>query len=555
VKAQQPTLLNLLGVAQIMPDVTPRNAPQTDTPSVFDMIFQSFMAETKAAPMADMPSAESATFDQATSAFAVQPEMQPIDEPIDGLTIEMPLPAAQGVTEAFAASPIKSPRILEVTTTALPQGSFSVTATTIENGVVTFDLTSGNAGQSLQVSVPLETIDTHLEGSMNRSHHSIGSFATIRDGIDIEQLLARVNVTSVDISTTPRADATQSIIAINANQQGKAISLFAIPHPAEIVVQALPVAQVLLQPIVATPQQRAKSSGPEASIETVTVRFVPTGDLSGESSLIVDSDRIDVIADPDLDSDRGMTATTKSLYSVPKTNSNIEKSAIESQWGQQLQADTANINEIPTTNNVPTDNATLGEPSNSPVASALRGGSIHQTETAGMQVNHLPHSALTKNFTVSDFGTQLSPKVQASFTLPKDLEAMTLHAGKTNSVTLQLNPEHLGTARVHLTVQDDVVSARVVVESHHAKAVVEGSLNELLTQFERANIRVEQIQIAVSGEWQNSEHNRRQFWHAPRSSARLTKDSGDVSDSITAAVEKLFAPKQTPAFAGLNILA
>jgi flagellar hook-length control protein FliK len=572
VNATQPTLLNLLGMAPVAPETITGKPDESGTLGVFDMIFQSFMAEPISAPLANMPNPELAIIDQPSNELPAIDGMLPIGEPAYDLATDsdgvnffgqanaLSLATAQNINSKLAVAQTKSPRILEAMTTSLPQGTYNISATTIEDGIVTFNLKAESTGQSLQVSIPLESIDTQLESAVNRTQNTNNNFATIRDGIDIEQLLTRANVTKIEISSEPNTttqnlagskagvDATQSVMAITANQQGKMILLFAAPRSAEIVAQTLPnVSQIISR-------QNAKHATSQTAIETMQAGVAPTMVQSKAQSPILDSTIIDEPIVSSVDSEETAILVVRPENVRGRSDATNLKTPFQNQWSHEIQIDSPDGGEVSSKNIVMAEDSSLGIATNSrtqPVAP----NSLSQNGSVGTHTTHLPGSTFAKLSPNSEFATHSATEVTAGFTLPKEIEAMTLQTGQTKTVMLQLNPEHLGTARVHLTVQDDIVSARVVVDSHHAKAMVEGSLNELLTQFERANIRVEQIQVAVSGEWQNSEHNRRQFWHAPKPSAKFIKDSDDASDSITSAVAKLFTPKQTPAFAGLNILA
>jgi len=570
VNAQMPTLLNLLGMAPIAPEGQIGKTIESNDSGAFDLIFQAFMASPVQPNPVNMQTSNIVMVDE-TSTGSVGNTIAPANEELRSVnqgTTENPEMTDPAVltnvlslrTSPFATNIVATgaknnpviatymapPKMIEAMTTSLPQGTFSVKATTIENGIATFDLASGSDGQSLRVSIPLESIDTQIDSNLqHRGTRSFSGISTNQDGVDIEQLINRAIVTSLTIESpsgsrkAPDADSklavekTQNVIAITTTQQGKTLQLFATPRPAEIVAQV----QIVAVPTIS--QNIVRRTEPRVTQKLMQTPSVSLHELAGGNSPVHD-------------------ITVTSEKTVEPQNKMTAKLTVTNQWSQQYQMESADLNATDSPVQPLSDNTTQlkvsGDVTDESPLSSLLGGTSHQTEAASLGATHITSSTVAKEQANSVGSAPSEQEVSAPLTLPKDLDMTTVQPGGAKSVTLQLNPEHLGTARVHLTVQDDMVSARVVVNSHHAKAIVEGSLNDLLRQFERANIRVEQIHVAVSGEWQNSEHNRRQFYQAPRPASRFIKDD-DGNESITDTVAKLFAPKQSPAFAGLNILA
>lgn len=84
------------------------------------------------------------------------------------------------------------------------------------------------------------------------------------------------------------------------------------------------------------------------------------------------------------------------------------------------------------------------------------------------------------------------------FTLPDNVKSG-LKPG-VQTVMLRIEPEHLGPAKLSLTMYNDKLCARLVVNSALAKVAVEASLHHLVEQLSRANIEIDHIQVAVGGE-------------------------------------------------------
>ncbi len=81
-------------------------------------------------------------------------------------------------------------------------------------------------------------------------------------------------------------------------------------------------------------------------------------------------------------------------------------------------------------------------------------------------------------------------------TLPEGAEQTLKQDGKT--VLIRIEPEHLGPARLKLSLANDVVTARVTVESPQAKATLEQSLNDLQQQLNRAGVKVDSLDINLA---------------------------------------------------------
>ncbi|HKK19946.1 MAG TPA: flagellar hook-length control protein FliK [candidate division Zixibacteria bacterium] len=90
------------------------------------------------------------------------------------------------------------------------------------------------------------------------------------------------------------------------------------------------------------------------------------------------------------------------------------------------------------------------------------------------------------------------PLQPVRFVLPEDIKSALKPVGR--EVTLHIEPEHLGPARLSLSLHDDGLSARLVVNTTNAKTTLEGSLDKLMAQLAKADIKVQQIQVTVSGE-------------------------------------------------------
>lgn len=123
---------------------------------------------------------------------------------------------------------------------------------------------------------------------------------------------------------------------------------------------------------------------------------------------------------------------------------------------------------------------------------------------------------------------------------------------------LRIHPAHLGPARLSLMMRKDQLSARVVVESAAAKQVVEHSMDKLIEQLQRADIKVESVQVMTSQQQQGQDSfGRHSHWtHHHQQHNRFSRSlSGgeQPSGSDTHAMSHLAA--QYVGSGGVNLLA
>lgn len=68
----------------------------------------------------------------------------------------------------------------------------------------------------------------------------------------------------------------------------------------------------------------------------------------------------------------------------------------------------------------------------------------------------------------------------------------------TNSLQMQLYPEHLGKLSIEISEKSGVMSAQLIVESEDAKQALVSSMNELKDVFQEQNLKVADIEVSVA---------------------------------------------------------
>ncbi len=106
------------------------------------------------------------------------------------------------------------------------------------------------------------------------------------------------------------------------------------------------------------------------------------------------------------------------------------------------------------------------------------------------------------------------PTRTVRFSLPDNLQAKLQPNGQ--SIFIKIDPEHLGPARLSLTISHDKLRARVTVETVEVKALVERSLERLVQQLTKAGIEIDKIEVALDGRQAGEEmFDRRRQWRRP----------------------------------------
>jgi hypothetical protein len=141
---------------------------------------------------------------------------------------------------------------------------------------------------------------------------------------------------------------------------------------------------------------------------------------------------------------------------------------------------------------------------------------------------------------------------QVRFIFPAEPENTAVRNGHT--VTIKMEPEHLGTVRMTVTSIHDTITARLVVESGTAKTALESNLNNLVEHLDRQGIKVDAFQVSVSGGQVGERFAQREFpktWRREPKSSRIM----DKFKAIPEAVENLSRQRQYISATGVNCLA
>jgi flagellar hook-length control protein FliK len=108
--------------------------------------------------------------------------------------------------------------------------------------------------------------------------------------------------------------------------------------------------------------------------------------------------------------------------------------------------------------------------------------------------------------------------------VPKDLSE--LLTGSHKSVSLKLDPQYLGPARLSLVMHGDALTAKITVETQQAKAALDHSMNQLNDQLAQAGVKVDLINVNVRGGGaDNQSFRQQQDWLAHSRPHMVTNES------------------------------
>lgn len=119
-------------------------------------------------------------------------------------------------------------------------------------------------------------------------------------------------------------------------------------------------------------------------------------------------------------------------------------------------------------------------------------------ERAGMtNENFATQSPFDNKLASSISGVEHKTTPTVKMTLPDMIQKPFSAGGQT--VMIKIEPEHLGPARLNLVMRNQVLTARVVVDTPLARMAVLNSLDQLTDQLSRAGVDVERIDVTLSG--------------------------------------------------------
>lgn len=182
------------------------------------------------------------------------------------------------------------------------------------------------------------------------------------------------------------------------------------------------------------------------------------------------------------------------------------------------------------------------------------GKSNNFVETAKLENTQNIFNINNTEMTEGDF-SKAAKNQQVRFILPENINSSLKPNGQ--SVMLKINPDHLGPARLNLSMVNNKLKARVIVNTPAAKAILENSVDRLVEQLAKVDIKVDLIDISLSGEGLGDEMaNSHNHWPHKMISKNLkinnNLDNNNLKESVLPLINKSSGYLNT---GGVNLLA
>lgn len=144
------------------------------------------------------------------------------------------------------------------------------------------------------------------------------------------------------------------------------------------------------------------------------------------------------------------------------------------------------------------------------------------------------------------------------FELPENI--LTTLKPNGQSISIKINPEHLGPARLSLVMRQNKLSARLIVTSMAARNAIENSVDRLVEQLAKANIEVDKIEVTLANSNNHDAHDglfqRQSQWsNARHSLMSRNHETFDLNERMSAPTIPDSPTRMYVGASGVNVLA
>lgn len=168
----------------------------------------------------------------------------------------------------------------------------------------------------------------------------------------------------------------------------------------------------------------------------------------------------------------------------------------------------------------------------------------------------IPTTNVTIDRNLESITTGVDRKLAATvkMTLPELIQKPFSPNGQT--IMIRIEPAHLGPARLNLSLRDQILTARVIVDTPMARMAILNSLEQLTNQLSRAGIEVDRIEVALSGDGAREQFlDRRSAWSHARKMRRFDKELGFGQEAVGSTPVVTAPPPGYLRADGVNLLA
>lgn len=385
--------------------------------------------------------------------------------------------------------------LLDSSAVELPDGKYVVTEAVVNKGGVDLELVNDAAPESkIKLTIDAESL---RQLKTDQTGGQIANHRVVLDGSDIEfdQLIQKTNLTEIDIKTTANDQAVKNTGQVEITLKGETVS-----------------ANVVLSGVVPKKALRATVDQETSAKDEPAEKLAGIIKAKDDGSVITKVAKNSSPVDP-----KAVRAVTPSAVADPnpiwnntRTSASPAKTTLVETGRLQV---TPELRQFDLLSRFGTDTE----------QSANRNVELTFDQSLGM-------TSMEDGVRAGDHKVTFS---NIRFSLPENIGTSLKPNGQ--SVTLQIEPEHLGPARLSLYVHDNKLSAHLVVNSMAAKEAIERTVDKLMSQLSNANIQVERIEVSVGGDSQAQEFaDKRPDWMASSRARRAMSEFNDDLDTLGA---------------------
>ncbi len=382
----------------------------------------------------------------------------------------------------------------------LPAGKYDVVSSTVSNGQLQLQVVSqDNPSQQIQVNISMDALKDLLTGNnLSNAPAKLDLGVAQNNQSNFANLIGKLNLKSIEVAQQP------AVSAQVTPDQSTTISLFGGATGSELMLKAqLPRTEVRAVATDDRSSKKTQTGDPTELVKDITSSKSDQGTDAGNSKQF----RLD------------------SGDKANNTSTNVKNNLIAQQQDSTPDSSVKDMIQG------------IKDKTEEPAAQAkdlLNLAGKDDKSSARVTGDKAEPFVTSHKISIDATTTDVKKPVQqpVKVVLPEDLKSALKPSGR--EITLKIEPEHLGPAKLSLSLHDDGISARLVVNNTNAKSTLEGSLDKLMTQLEKADIKVQQIQVTVSGEApQHQMFERRPDWtRNNRFGRNRIKDENTIEENI-----------------------
>jgi flagellar hook-length control protein FliK len=392
----------------------------------------------------------------------------------------------------------------------LPDGKYEIEKSEISEGKLNLELKTDNPkAENIKLSIPVELLKDGLDNSglknplISRANLDILN----QKDVEIKELFSKLNLEKLEIENIKSFNAENKLEPDNKNKsEFIKLNIVGKDNGSEILIKnklnKIHVKQEELKERDVF--KKSDFDFPKAEkIETKTIKDILKPQSKQNTELVNNNESLKTIKGASLDKENIWARNNFDLSGLKESGSKLESNIKDNLLNQQGMFGKAS-----------------GKGSNFVETTKLETGNIFNINNS----SELTDGGISKT----------ARGQQMRFILPENIQTTLKPNGQ--SVMLRINPEHLGPARLNLTLVNNKLRARVIVNSPAAQSILENSVDRLVEQLAKADIKVDSIDISVSGEEANNEFTERHnHWQRKIASRNLKlEDNIDNNQQINA---------------------